>query len=60
MRRTIRTWPAIYQMLPAWAAVVEDGRRVESNIVASQFDLHAEYGPKVRVNTLSPAPSSPR
>jgi pimeloyl-ACP methyl ester carboxylesterase len=25
MRRTIRTWPAIYQMLPAWAAVVEDG-----------------------------------
>ena len=26
------------------AAVVEDGRRVLSNVVASQFDLHAEYG----------------
>jgi N6-L-threonylcarbamoyladenine synthase len=26
------------------AAVVEDGRRILSNIVASQVDLHAEYG----------------
>lgn len=26
------------------AAVVEDGQRVLSNIIASQFDLHAEYG----------------
>lgn len=26
------------------AAVVEDGRRVLSNVVSSQFDLHAEYG----------------
>lgn len=26
------------------AAVVEDGRRVVSNIVASQFDLHAAFG----------------
>lgn len=24
MRRTIRMWPAIYQMLPAWPAVVDD------------------------------------
>src|ERR1700752_1091512 len=26
------------------AAVVEDGRRVLSNVIASQHDLHAEYG----------------
>ncbi len=26
------------------AAVVEDGRRILSNVVASQVDLHAEYG----------------
>lgn len=26
------------------AAVVEDGRRILSNVIASQFDLHAEYG----------------
>ena len=26
------------------AAVVEDGRRVLSNVVASQAELHAEYG----------------
>lgn len=26
------------------AAIVSDGRRILSNIVASQFDLHAEYG----------------
>lgn len=26
------------------AAVVVDGRRVISNVIASQFDLHAEYG----------------
>jgi N6-L-threonylcarbamoyladenine synthase len=26
------------------AAVVADGRRVLSNVIASQFDLHAEYG----------------
>jgi N6-L-threonylcarbamoyladenine synthase len=26
------------------AAVVEDGRRLRSNVVASQFHLHAEYG----------------
>jgi N6-L-threonylcarbamoyladenine synthase len=26
------------------AAVVEDGRRVRSNVIASQHDLHAEYG----------------
>jgi N6-L-threonylcarbamoyladenine synthase len=26
------------------AAIVEDGRRLRSNVVASQFHLHAEYG----------------
>ena len=26
------------------AAVVADGRRVRSNVVASQIDLHARYG----------------
>lgn len=26
------------------AAVVEDGRRILSNVVATQFDLHAQYG----------------
>ena len=26
------------------AAVVQDGRRVLSNVIASQHDLHAEYG----------------
>src|SRR6185295_11119322 len=26
------------------AAVVEDGRLVRSNVIASQHDLHAEYG----------------
>src|ERR1051326_1593899 len=26
------------------AAVVEDGRRVRSSVIASQHDLHAEYG----------------
>ena len=26
------------------AAVVEDGERILSNVVASQIDLHAQYG----------------
>lgn len=26
------------------AAVVEDGRRVLSNVVATQIDIHAQYG----------------